>query len=67
MSSTRRRPSAARARRSACSSWVWAVLHNGHGHYGEALEAAQRACEYEDVLAYGWALVELVEAARPRR
>ena len=43
-------------------SWVWAVLHNGHGHYGEALEAAQRACEYEDVLAYGWALVELVEA-----
>ena len=43
-------------------SWMWAVLHNGHGHYGEALEAAQRACEYEDVLAYGWALVELVEA-----
>jgi DNA-binding CsgD family transcriptional regulator len=43
-------------------SWVWAVLHNGHGHYGEALEAAQRACEHEDVLAYGWALVELVEA-----
>ncbi len=39
-----------------------ALLHNGHGHYGEALAAAQRACEHEDVLAYGWSLVELVEA-----
>ena len=39
-----------------------AVLHNGHGRYGEALAAARRACEREDVIAYGWALVELVEA-----
>ncbi len=39
-----------------------ARLHNGYGHYGEALAAAQRACEYEDVVAYGWALVELIEA-----
>jgi DNA-binding CsgD family transcriptional regulator len=42
--------------------WMTALLHNGHGRYGEALAAAQRACEYEDVIAYGWALVELIEA-----
>ena len=39
-----------------------ALLHNGHGHYGEALAAARQACEYEDVIAYGNALVELIEA-----
>ena len=39
------------------------LLHNSQGHYGEALAAARRACEYEDVIAYGWALVELIEAA----
>jgi DNA-binding CsgD family transcriptional regulator len=43
-------------------SCMTARLHNGHGHYGEALAASQRACEYEDVIAYGWALVELIEA-----
>ncbi|HEX6583821.1 MAG TPA: AAA family ATPase [Thermoleophilaceae bacterium] len=42
--------------------WLTALLHNSHGHYGEALEAARQACEYEDVMAYGWALVELIEA-----
>ena len=44
------------------ASWLHALLHNGHGHYGEALAAARRACEHEDVIAYGWALVELIEA-----
>jgi DNA-binding CsgD family transcriptional regulator len=39
-----------------------ALRHNGHGHYGEALVAARHACEHEDVMAYGWALVELIEA-----
>jgi DNA-binding CsgD family transcriptional regulator len=39
-----------------------ALLHNGHGQYGRALAAARQACEHEDVMAYGWALVELVEA-----
>ena len=44
-------------------SWLHALLYNSQGHYGEALAAARRACEYEDVIAYGWALVELIEAA----
>jgi DNA-binding CsgD family transcriptional regulator len=43
-------------------SWMTALLHNGHGRYGEALVAARRACEHEDVIAYGWGLVELIEA-----
>jgi DNA-binding CsgD family transcriptional regulator len=42
--------------------WMYALLHNGHGQYGEALVAARRACEHEDVIAYSWALVELIEA-----
>jgi DNA-binding CsgD family transcriptional regulator len=39
-----------------------ALRHNGHGRYGEALAAARHACEHEDVMAYGRALVELIEA-----
>ena len=42
--------------------WLTALLHNSHGHYGEGLEAARKACEYEDVMAFGWALAELIEA-----
>jgi DNA-binding CsgD family transcriptional regulator len=42
--------------------WLTALRHNGHGRYREALADAQRACEHEDVIAYGWALVELIEA-----
>jgi DNA-binding CsgD family transcriptional regulator len=42
--------------------WMTALLHNGHGHYDEALAAAHSACEHDDVIAYGWALVELIEA-----
>jgi DNA-binding CsgD family transcriptional regulator len=44
------------------ASWFTALLRNGHGDYGEALAAAQQACEHEDVIFYGWALVELIEA-----
>jgi DNA-binding CsgD family transcriptional regulator len=44
-------------------AWMRALMHNGRGRYGEALDAATEACEHEDVIAYGWALVELVEAA----
>ena len=43
--------------------WATALLYNGHGHYGEALAAARESCEYEDVLFFGRALVELIEAA----
>jgi DNA-binding CsgD family transcriptional regulator len=43
-------------------SWLTALMHNGHARYGEALAAARRAGEHEDVIAYGWALVELIEA-----
>jgi DNA-binding CsgD family transcriptional regulator len=39
-----------------------AVLYNGLGHYRAALAAAQRACEYDDLGVFGWALAELVEA-----
>ena len=42
--------------------WMTAMLHNGHGRYGEALAAAREACEHEDVLAFGRGLAELVEA-----
>jgi len=42
--------------------WFTALLHNAHGHYGEALAAARQACEHVDVIFYGWALAELVEA-----
>jgi DNA-binding CsgD family transcriptional regulator len=41
---------------------VSAVLHNGLGQYSDALEAARRACEHEDLGFYGWSLAELVEA-----
>src|SRR4029079_14671913 len=30
-----------------------ALLHNGHARYGDALAAAEQACEHEDVIAYG--------------
>ena len=42
--------------------WLTALRHNGRGRYGEAVTAARQACEREDVIAYGWALVELIEA-----
>jgi DNA-binding NarL/FixJ family response regulator len=44
-------------------NYASAVLHNGHGRYREALEAAKRASEYTDLGTYDWGLVELVEAA----
>jgi len=43
--------------------WMTALMHNGRGRYGEALADAGRACEHEDVIAYGWALVEQIEAS----
>jgi DNA-binding CsgD family transcriptional regulator len=44
--------------------WVTAVLHNGLGHYEEALAAAQQAAEDPRASAWcNWGLVELIEAA----
>jgi DNA-binding CsgD family transcriptional regulator len=42
--------------------WAKALLYNGCGRYGEALEAAQRGCEQDDVGLFAWACVELIEA-----
>jgi DNA-binding CsgD family transcriptional regulator len=42
--------------------WTRALLYNGCGRYGEALEAAQRGCEEDDLGLFGWSLVELIEA-----
>jgi DNA-binding CsgD family transcriptional regulator len=46
----------------ALTSWFIAMMHNGHGRYEEALTAARRTSEHTDVVAYGWGLVELIEA-----
>jgi DNA-binding CsgD family transcriptional regulator len=43
--------------------WLVALQYNGSSQYGRARAAAREACEYEDVMVYGWALAELVEAA----
>jgi DNA-binding CsgD family transcriptional regulator len=45
---------------SACAAA--AVLHNGLGHYQDALAAARRASEHDDV-GSPWVLAELVDAA----
>jgi DNA-binding CsgD family transcriptional regulator/tetratricopeptide (TPR) repeat protein len=45
------------------TGYAAAVLFNGLGRYEEALQAARRACDYEDLGFYGWCLTELIEAA----
>jgi ATP/maltotriose-dependent transcriptional regulator MalT len=42
--------------------WATALLYNGCGRYAEALAAAQRGCEHDDVGLLAWSLVELIEA-----
>jgi DNA-binding CsgD family transcriptional regulator len=42
--------------------WATALLYNGCGRYAEALAAAERGCEHDDVGLYAWSLVELIEA-----
>ena len=39
-----------------------ARVHNGYGQYDKALADARRASERDDVITYGWALAEQVEA-----
>ena len=42
--------------------WATALLYNGCGRYADALAAAQRGCEHDDVGLFAWSLAELVEA-----
>ena len=44
------------------TGYLTAVLNNGLGRYQEALVAAQRACEHEDLGFFSWSLSELIEA-----
>ncbi|MGW0207452.1 AAA family ATPase [Streptomyces sp. NPDC003233] len=47
----------------ALAEYATALLYNGLGRYDAALAAAMRACRYEDLGFFGWALAELIEAA----
>ena len=60
---SRTRPREARDEGSVAAGYVTAVLYNGLGRYEAALASARRACEYDDLGIFGFALVELVEAA----
>jgi DNA-binding CsgD family transcriptional regulator len=42
--------------------WATALLYNGCGRYADALVAAQRGCEHDDVGLFAWSLAELIEA-----
>jgi DNA-binding CsgD family transcriptional regulator len=53
-------------RTGTADTWVeyaWAVLHNGLGDYGAAMDAAALACETDELPQSNCALPELVEAA----
>ena len=46
------------------TGWAAAVLHNGLGHYEQAVAAAEQGSEYPSELSLAtWSLVELIEAA----
>jgi DNA-binding CsgD family transcriptional regulator len=45
------------------AEYATALLYNGLARYDAALAAARRACQYEDLGFFAWALIELVEAA----
>jgi DNA-binding CsgD family transcriptional regulator len=45
------------------AEWSVAVLYNGLGRYDRAMVSAERAVERGDIGLYGWARVELIEAA----
>jgi DNA-binding CsgD family transcriptional regulator len=47
----------------AHANWAQAVLHNGLGHYTEALPAAEQAAEEDNPFVSACALPELLEAA----
>ena len=43
--------------------YTTAVVNNGRGHYSDALAAARRGLEYDDLGFHGYLLVEAIEAA----
>ncbi|MEV7991528.1 AAA family ATPase [Streptomyces sp. NPDC086077] len=45
------------------AEYATALLNNGLGRYDAAMAAATSACRYEDLGFFGWALIELIEAA----
>jgi DNA-binding CsgD family transcriptional regulator len=45
------------------AGYATAALYNGLGRYDEALAAARKATEHEDLGFYSWCLFELIEAA----
>jgi DNA-binding CsgD family transcriptional regulator len=45
------------------TEYARALLYNGLGRYEDALAAARRACQREDLGLLGWSLAEQVEAA----
>jgi DNA-binding CsgD family transcriptional regulator len=46
------------------AQWVAAILYNGLGRYGEALAAAEQACDDEfELFLSAWALPELIESS----
>jgi DNA-binding CsgD family transcriptional regulator len=45
------------------AEFAQAMLYNGLGRYEDALAAAQRASDHDDLGLIGWVLAELVEAA----
>ena len=51
--------------------WATALLYNGCGRYADALAAAQRGCEHDDVGLFAWSLASSSRpasaAARPKR
>ncbi|HVU76608.1 MAG TPA: LuxR C-terminal-related transcriptional regulator [Gaiellaceae bacterium] len=49
---------------SGLGAWLGfsALRANGRALYDEAFASARQACEYDDVMVYGWALAELVES-----
>jgi DNA-binding CsgD family transcriptional regulator len=44
------------------ADWTTALLYNSQARYAEALAAAERGCEPDDVGLFAWNLVELIEA-----
>jgi DNA-binding CsgD family transcriptional regulator/tetratricopeptide (TPR) repeat protein len=61
-SATREMLEAGTGRIIGIAEYAKAVLANGLGQYGDALDAAQRACAYDDLGVFGRSLVERIEA-----